>query len=164
MISIRRFKESDWSAVWQFMKPVFRVGETYAFPPDIPEKEAFRIWVELPQTTYVAVDDNNKINGTYYIKPNQPGQGAHVCNCGYLVSESARGQGIASEMCDHSQQKALALGFLAMQFNLVVSTNEGAVRLWKKLGFSVIGTLPKAFNHPLQGYVDALIMYKWLSV
>jgi RimJ/RimL family protein N-acetyltransferase len=163
MISIRRFEENDWLAVWRFMEPVFRAGDTYAFSPDISEKEAYRIWVELPHATYVAVDDNKAILGTYYIKPNQPSQGAHVCNCGYIVSEKARGQGIASRMCDHSQQEALDKGFLAMQFNLVVSTNEGAVRLWEKLGFSVLGTLPKAFNHPLHGFVDALIMYKWLS-
>lgn len=118
--------------------------------------------MELPQETYVALSQDDKILGTYYIKSNQPGLGAHVCNCGYIVSESARGQGVASSMCMHSQQVAVDLGFRAMQYNLVASTNEGAIRLWKKLGFQVVGTLPNAFNNKSAGYVDALVMYKEL--
>jgi RimJ/RimL family protein N-acetyltransferase len=163
MITIRRFEEDDWTAVWGIIKPVFRAGETYAYPPDISEQKSHKVWVVTPTATYVAVDQDDTVLGTYYLKPNQPGLGAHVCNCGYIVAEAVRGQGVASRMCDHSQQEALAQGFLAMQFNLVVSTNEGAVRLWKKKGFAVIGTLPNAFNHPLHGFVDAFVMYKQLS-
>ncbi len=163
MITIRRFEESDWAAVWGIIKPVFRAGDTYAFRPDISEEEAHRVWVKTPAVTYVAVDDKDTVLGTYYIKPNQPGSGAHICNCGYIVSENSRGQGIAGRMCDHSQGEAITQGFLAMQFNLVVSTNGGAIHLWKRKGFTIIGTIPKAFNHPLQGFVDAFIMYKQLS-
>jgi RimJ/RimL family protein N-acetyltransferase len=115
------------------------------------------------KATYVAVDQGETILGTYYIKPNQHGLGDHICNCGYIVSENARGQGIASQICEHSQQEAVTQGFRAMQFNFVVSTNESAVHLWKKLGFNVIGTVPEAFRHPRHGYVDAFIMYKRLS-
>ncbi len=110
------------------------------------------------------MNGTNKILGTYYIKPNQPALGAHVCNCGYIVAEKARGKGIASEMCSHSQHKALSMGFKAMQYNLVVSTNKGAVRLWKKLGFRIIGTLPRAFRHSQSGFVDAFVMYKQLEI
>jgi RimJ/RimL family protein N-acetyltransferase len=163
MIAIRPFEESDWAATWQVIQPVFRTGETYAFSPDITEEEAHRYWIEIPVQTFVAVDENDEIIGTYYIKPNQPALGAHVCNCGYIVAEQARGRGIASEMCVHSQQEAIARGFRAMQYNLVASTNEVAVRLWKKHGFEVIGTLPEAFHHPRLGFVDALVMYKQLE-
>ena len=162
-MEIRKYQETDWSQVWPIIKKVFRAGETYAFTPEITEQEAHNIWVELPQKTYVVTDQNNIILGTYYIKPNQPGLGSHVCNCGYIVSENVRSKGIASIMCEHSQKKAVNLGFRAMQYNLVVSTNEGAIRLWKKFGFQVIGTLPKAFNSKSAGYVDALIMYKQLT-
>jgi ribosomal protein S18 acetylase RimI-like enzyme len=162
MITIRTFKESDWPAVWQAIEPVFRAGDTYAFPRDISEEEAHKAWVSVPKETYVAVDQESVILGTYYIKPNQPGQGDHICNCGYIVSENARGQGIASAMCEHSQKEALAKGFQAMQYNLVVSTNSGAVRLWKRHGFDVIGTVPEAFRHPVHGFVDAFVMYKKL--
>lgn len=163
MITIRYFNESDWPAVWCILEPVFRAGDTYAFPRDISEEEAHKAWILIPKATYVAVDVDNHILGTYYIKPNQPGQGDHICNCGYIVSQNARGQGIASQMCEHSQREAIAQGFRAMQYNLVVSTNLDAVHLWKKQGFDVIGTVPQAFRHPLHGYVDAFVMYKQLS-
>jgi RimJ/RimL family protein N-acetyltransferase len=103
-----------------------------------------------------------EILGTYYLKANQHGLGGHICNCGYIVSERARGKGIASIMCEHSQAEAVTHGFRGMQYNLVVSTNEGAIRLWKKHGFHVVGTLPGAFRDPDLGYVDAHIMFKQL--
>jgi RimJ/RimL family protein N-acetyltransferase len=162
MITIRPIAESDWNAVWRIIEPVFRTGENYAFSPDISEEEAYRVWVEAPQVTYIAMDTENKIVGTYYIKPNQPALGAHVCNCGYITSKEVRGRGVATAMCEHSQSEAIALGFRAMQFNLVVSTNESAVRLWIKLGYDIIGTLPNSFRHPKLGYVDAHVMYKQL--
>jgi ribosomal protein S18 acetylase RimI-like enzyme len=163
MIKIRRFEERDWAAMWRFIEPVFRAGETYAFSPDISKEEAYQVWIEKPSATYVAVNEVNEVLGSYYIKPNQPTLGAHVCNCGYIVAEEARGKGIASEMCKHSQREAIERGFRAMQYNLVVSTNEGAVRLWKTHGFEVVGTLPEAFRHPRLGFVDALVMYKQLK-
>lgn len=161
-MEIRKYQETDWKHVWPIIEKVFRAGETYAFSPEIKEQDAHKVWIELPQETYVVTGRDKEIFGTYYIKPNQPGLGAHVCNCGYIVSENARGQGIASSMCEHSQQLAVDLGFRAMQYNLVASTNEGAIRLWKKHGFQVIGTLPNAFNSKSVGYVDALVMYKEL--
>jgi ribosomal protein S18 acetylase RimI-like enzyme len=163
MIDIRPHKKQDWVLVWRVIEPVFRAGETYAFSTDISEEKAHQVWIEKPLATFVAVDENSKILGTYYIKPNQPGLGSHVCNCGYIVAGKARGKGIASAMCEHSQAEAVARGFRAMQYNLVVSTNEGAIRLWKRHGFDVIGRLPKAFRHARLGFVDALVMYKQLE-
>lgn len=162
MLTIRRIEESDWEAIWPIVGKEFRSGETYVYSPEISEMEAYRVWVEVPLATYIAVEDDD-IVGTYYLKPNQPALGAHVCNCGYIVPEHARGKGVASLMCEHSQTEAKTHGFRAMQYNLVVSTNAGAVRLWEKLGFEVVGVLPKAFNHKQLGYVDALVMYKELG-
>jgi predicted N-acetyltransferase YhbS len=125
---IRPYQDQDWSDVWAIIKPVFRAGETYAFSPDITEEEAHKVWIEKPEVTFVAVGENEEILGTYYIKPNQPTLGAHVCNCGYIVAEQARGLGIASVMCEHSQGEAATRGFRAMQYNLVVSTNDIAVQ------------------------------------
>ena len=163
MMKIRPIEERDWTSAWRIIEPVFRAGESYAFSSDITEKEAHMVWVEVPLATFVAVDPGNIVLGTYYIKPNQPALGAHVCNCGYIVAEKARGKGIASAMCGHSQREAVSRGFRAMQYNLVVSTNESAIRLWKKHGFEVIGTLPGAFRHLQLGFVDALVMYKQLD-
>ncbi|RJQ48306.1 MAG: GNAT family N-acetyltransferase [Gammaproteobacteria bacterium] len=163
MTTIRPIEESDWPATWAILEPVFRAGDTYSFASDISEAEAFKVWVEVPAATFVVEDDSGHILGTYYIKANQPGQGAHVCNCGYVVGETSRGKGIASAMCEHSQQEAMRRGFRSMQYNLVVSTNTGAVRLWKKLGFEIVGALPEAFRHPTHGFVDAYVMYKKLE-
>lgn len=158
---IKKYQEAEWNQLWSIISTVFREGETYAFSPDITEDEAHRVWIESPTDTYIAVDDD-VILGTYVIKPNQPTLGSHVCNCGYIVADSARGKGVATRMCEHSQREAVRLGFRAMQYNLVVSTNEGAIQLWKKLGFEVVGVLPEAFNSKSLGYVDALVMYKKL--
>ncbi|MGQ2965854.1 GNAT family N-acetyltransferase [Methylophilus sp.] len=159
---IREATIADFDQIWPIFQTVVTAGETYTYPRDTTREQAIKLWLEAPRKTFVA-EENGKILGTYYIKTNQPGGGDHVCNCGYMVSPAARGRGLASSMCEHSQQIARSLGYLAMQFNFVASTNEGAVRLWTKLGFETVGRLPKAFNHPGLGYVDALVMYKWLA-
>jgi ribosomal protein S18 acetylase RimI-like enzyme len=159
---IRPFEQADWTAVWRLLHATFLAADTYAFAPESSEAEIHRAWVELPAATFVACASDGSVLGTYFIKPNQPGLGAHVCNCGYVVAPEAQGQGLASAMCAHSQAQALAMGFRAMQFNLVVATNTRAVRLWQRLGFSVVGTLPGAFHRGRVEFVDALVMYKTL--
>jgi L-amino acid N-acyltransferase YncA len=161
-MNIREATEKDFDAIWPIFHEIVSAGETYAYPQDTTRNEALKIWLQAPRKTYVFEDDN-KIIGTYYIKTNQSGPGSHVCNCGYMVSSKARGKGLATAMCEHSQKVALELGYKAMQFNFVAASNEGAIRLWNKLGFEIVGRLPKAFNHPTKGYVDALVMYKWLQ-
>jgi ribosomal protein S18 acetylase RimI-like enzyme len=162
MISIRKYHATDWTAVWPILRSTIQAGETYTFSPDSSEAEIHKAWVEIPSATYVACDPDGRVLGTYFIKPNQPGLGAHVCNCGYVVASTAERRGIASLMCEHSQGEAITMGFRAMQFNFVVSTNERAVRLWQRLGYEIVGRLPGAFHHPRLGYVDALIMFKQL--
>ncbi len=161
-VGIRPFEEADWRDVLGILQQVIRAGETYALDRDMTPQQMHRLWVELPAATYVAIVDG-QIVGTYYLKPNQSGGGRHVANCGYMVSDAARGKGVASTMCLHSQDAARSLGFQAMQYNFVASTNEGAIRLWQKLGFEIVGKLPNAFDHPSRGLVDALVMYKWLG-
>lgn len=161
MITIRKFEPRDWPAVWQIIEPVFRAGETCAYSPDISEADARKSWIDAHPATYVAESDG-VILGTYYLKPNQPGLGSHVCNAGYIVSDQARGQGVATLMCENSQKEAIRMGFRAMQFNIVVATNETAVRLWQKLGFEIVGRLPGAFDHSKLGFVDAFVMHKQL--
>jgi RimJ/RimL family protein N-acetyltransferase len=158
---IREAVDDDFDRIWPIFHEIVSAGDTYPYPTDTNKNEAFHLWLEKPLKTFV-YEENGQILGTYYIKENQPGSGSHVCNCGYMVSSRARGRGIATSMCNHSQNAALELGFKAMQYNLVVTINEVAVKLWEKLGFEVIGCLPKAFKHPNLGYVDAYVMYKWL--
>jgi len=160
-MNIRIATEDDFDRIWPIFHEIVSVGDTYAYPEDATKEEALQIWLKAPRKTFV-FEDNSDILGTYYIKTNHAGPGSHVCNCGYMVSSKARGKGLATLMCEHSQETAKELGYKAMQFNFVASSNEVAVRLWKKLGFETVGLLPKAFNHPSKGYVDALVMYKWL--
>jgi RimJ/RimL family protein N-acetyltransferase len=160
--SIRRYRDSDWRAVWLLLRPAIEAGETYAFAPESTEGEIQAAWIDAASATYVACAADGSVVGTYFIKPNQPGLGSHVCNCGYVVDERVQGRGVATAMCGHSQAEAVALGFRAMQFNFVVATNERAIRLWRKLGFSVVGRLPRAFRHRRLGFVDVLIMFKEL--
>lgn len=161
-MQIREAVSEDWKSIWPIFQEVVLAGETYAYEIDTSFEQAKVIWLEVPRKTYVCVEDG-KVLGTYYLKTNQTGPGKHVCNCGYMVASEARGKGIATVMCEHSQKTALDFGYKAMQFNFVASSNEGAVHLWNKLGFQTVGSLPKAFKHPMQGYIDALVMYKWLG-
>jgi ribosomal protein S18 acetylase RimI-like enzyme len=161
---IRSYTPDDWERVWAILEPVFRAGETYAFRTDISADEARQAWTSSPKVVFVALDETTgELLGTYYLRPNVDGPGSHICNCGYVVSENAQGKGVASQMCEHSLVEAASRGYRAMQYNLVVSTNERAVRLWKRMGFDVIGTVPGAFRHPRLGFVDAYVMYKSLG-
>jgi len=161
MLQIREASEVDFDKIWPIFQGIASAGDTYAYPTNITKAEGRRLWLETPRKTFLAEDDG-EVLGTYYIKTNQAGPGAHVCNCGYMVAADAQGRGIATAMCKHSQVVALELGYEAMQFNFVASTNEGAVRLWQKLGFDIVARLPGAFKHPARGNVDALVIYKWL--
>ena len=159
---IREATAEDLDLIWPIFHAVVSTGDTYALDADTTRDQARVLWLEIPHKTFI-VEEDVLAPGTYALKANAAGGGAHVCNCGYMVAPEARGRGLATRMCLHSQEVALALGYKAMQFNLVVSTNTGALRLWKKLGFSVAGRLPKAFDHPTEGYVDAFVMIKWLA-
>jgi len=162
MVEIKLAQDAYFEEIWPIIHDVFKKGDTYPFSTQTTKSDAFQIWMKHPKATYVAYRAD-EIVGTYYIKPNQPGLGSHVCNAGYIVVSKARGQGIGRAMCRHSLNEARQLGFKAMQYNLVVCTNKGAIKLWQDLGFKIIGTLPKAFNHREKGFVDALIMYQWLA-
>jgi ribosomal protein S18 acetylase RimI-like enzyme len=160
-MKIRPITAADFDQVWPIIQAIVQGQETYAFDPAMDRDTAWNLWVELPKATFVAERDG-LILGTYYIKPNAAGPGSHVCNCGYMTAEAARGQGVASALCVHSIETGRELGFLAMQFNSVVSTNQIAVALWKKHGFNIVGTLPKAYRHRTQGLVDCYVMFRAL--
>jgi GNAT superfamily N-acetyltransferase len=124
-------------------------------------RKALAFWFAPSHEVFVAEDSGHAV-GTYFLRPNQTGGGAHVANCGYITATAASGRGVARAMCAHSLDRARTRGFRAMQFNFVVAANERAVRLWQSLGFAIVGRLPEAFRHPSLGYVDAYIMHRML--
>jgi len=158
MLHIRQARPIDHDVIWSILQPVFRAGETYTIPRDIEQAEALSYWFSAGNQVFVAEEDGNVL-GTYYLRPNQRGGGSHVCNCGYMTAAHSTGRGVAKQMCLHSKEQAKNDGYLAMQFNFVVSTNERAVKLWQSLGFEIVGRLPSAFKHPTIGFVDALVMF-----
>jgi L-amino acid N-acyltransferase YncA len=160
---IRPASRADEDGIWNIFFAVVAPGDTYAFDPQTPREEAMAYWFRPDTHTYVAESDDGTVVGTYILKPNQPALGSHVANAGFMVSPAARGSGVGRRMGEHCLAEARRLGFRAMQFNFVVSTNEAAVRLWQQLGFQIVGTLPGAFRHARHGFVDAYVMFKALE-
>ena len=163
-LTIRPARPEDAEAILAILLPAFRAGETYAVDPQIDAAGARDYWLAPGKTVFVAETSGpgGRVVGTGYVRANQAGGGAHVANAGFVSDPAARGRGVASALLDHALTVARAMGFRAMQFNFVVSTNEGAIRLWTRAGFAIVGRLPGAFRHPTAGYVDALEMYRTL--
>lgn len=159
MTQIRLATDADFPEIWRIFKSVIASGTTYVNRPDTTESEARTKWMDPEAQTFVA-EINQKIVGSYLIKPNQVDLGSHIANASYIVDESTRGQGVGKTLALHSITTAKNLGYHAIQFNFVVSTNFAAVKLWQSVGFQIIGTIPKAFKHSSLGYVDAYIMFQ----
>lgn len=153
---------ADWPEVWAILEPVFREGRTYPLPCDVNESDAKLYWIKTDGFNGVARDDGGVVVGAYYLRPDQGGPGSHICNAGYVIAEAARGRKLATPLCLQSQTQAKAMGFEAMIFNLVVSTNEAGVKAWLRAGMEIIGTKPKAFRLPDGEPADAHIMWKGL--
>lgn len=162
-MQIRPLAPEDRAALGALLAPILNAGDTYAAPRDLSPDAALAWWTQSPKTVHVAVDAAGRILGSYYIRPNAEGNGDHICNCGYLSDPAARGRGVATALLAHSLDLARAAGYRGMQFNAVVSTNEGAIRLWSRAGFETLARVPGAFHHPVHGYVDTLIMFKPLQ-
>lgn len=159
---IKKATADDFDAIWEIFKQVIKTGDTYVFNPKTPKEDLHKNWFAPYMDTFVLVDENQAVLGTYIIKPNQIDLGNHIANCSYMVHPKNHGKGIGKLLCEHSLDFAKESGYLAIQFNIVVSTNRAAVALWEKLGFNIIGTTPKGFKHQILGLVDTYIMYKEL--
>jgi GNAT superfamily N-acetyltransferase len=160
-VAIRSAAPNDREAIWRIMEPIIRAGETYSLPRDMRREDALVHWFAPDRSVFVA-EEGGEIIGTYYLRANRPGPGAHVANAGFMVSDKLGGKGVGRALCEHALATAKARGFAAMQFNFVVAANDRAVRLWQRMGFAEIGRTPDAFQHPRLGLVDALVMYRKL--
>ena len=183
-MKIRPATAADREAIWNIFHEVVAAGETYALDPNISREDALTYWFAPGTHTYLVEIDpefvgeadsfpgtatpsstanpNHVTAGTYILRPNQSGGGSHVANAGFMVSASSRDQRLGRAMAEHCLSEARRLGFRAMQFNYVISTNTVAIRLWQDFGFEIVGTLPSAFCHPDKGYVDVYVMYRSL--
>jgi L-amino acid N-acyltransferase YncA len=161
VLHVRPATTKDRDAIWEIFHAVVAAGDTYSFDPNISRKDALAYWIRSGTQTYVA-EQERQIVGTYILKPNQLAGGAHVANAAFMVATDARGFGVGRAMAEHCLSEARRSSFRAMQFNFVVSTNESALRLWRNLGFKIVGTLPEAFRHPTLGYVDVYVMFRSL--
>lgn len=161
---IRDAAADDWPAIWPFLHRIVATGETYTWDRDTSKERARATWMHenLPGRTVVAVDADGTVIGTAEMHPNQGGPGAHVANAGFMVDPDHARRGIGRALAEYVLAQARADGYRAMQFNAVVETNIGAIELWRSLGFSIIGTVPAAFNHPVEGYVGLHIMHRLL--
>lgn len=160
-MTIRSATSADADAIWRIFQAVIAVGDTYTFLPGTPKDEAVAYFLGSGIRSWVLEDDGLVI-GMYKLIPNHAGLGSHVANASFMVDPAAQGKGAGRLMGEHCLAEARRAGYQAMQFNFVVSTNTAAVELWKKLGFEIVGTLPKAFRHAMLGHVDALVMHRFL--
>jgi L-amino acid N-acyltransferase YncA len=159
---IRAATDDDRDAVWEIFRATVAPGDAFVYAPNTPREEAMAYWFGKGTRTYVA-EEEGKIVGSYILRDNRPGLGNHVSNAGFMVDPAARGSGVGRKMGEHALNEARRLGYRAMQFNFVISSNESAVRLWQQLGFEIVGTLPGAFRHARKGLVDAYVMFRSLE-
>ncbi|MFD8380066.1 GNAT family N-acetyltransferase [Streptomyces sp. NPDC059679] len=160
---IREATPRDWPAIWPFFHEIVAAGETFTYPLDLSEEQGRDWWLlEPPNRTVVAVDEAGTVLGTAKMNNNHMGNGAHIASASYMVDPAHSGQGVGRALCAYSLDWARAAGFRRMQFNAVVETNVHAVRLYRSLGFEVLGTLPEGFRHPTNGYVGLHIMHRAL--
>jgi len=185
VLEIRSATNEDRDAIWDIFQEIVAAGDTYAFDPEMSREAALTYWFQPGAHTYVAEQDwqsvgeavgfpgtaapsstveahERDIVGTYILKANQAGPGSHVANAAFMVASDAQGTGVGRRMAEHCVTEARQLGFRAMQFNFVISTNTSAIHLWDQLGFKIVGTLPGAFRHPKRGYVDVYVMFRSL--
>jgi L-amino acid N-acyltransferase YncA len=160
-IVIRELEGADMRALFGIFKEVLEPGDIFPYPLETDFLKFSEIWLPEKSFSYVAVN-NGVTCGAYCVKPQWPGRGSHVATATYMVGAAARGKGVGLALAEHSIEAARERGYRAMQFNLVISTNAAAVKLWQKVGFKIIGTVPGGFEHAELGFVDTYLMHRFL--
>ena len=156
---IRPMTEADWPRVWPFFDEIVQAGETYAYPLDLTSEQARELWTMRPPGQTVVLDEDGVITGSATMGPNRPGRGSHVGTASFMVAPAGRGRGVGRALGEYVVQWHREAGFDAIQFNAVVETNTVAVRLWQSLGFTIVGTVPAAFDSRAHGRVGLHVMH-----
>jgi L-amino acid N-acyltransferase YncA len=158
-VQIREATTEDWRQIWPIFAATVRAGDTYAYDEGLTSAEAAALWMEPPPGRTVVAEADGVVLGTAKMGPNRAGRGAHIGTASFMVGSEARGRGVGRELAEYVVRWHREEGFRGIQFNAVVETNTAAVRLWKALGFEVVGTVPGAFRHPEHGYVGLHVMF-----
>jgi len=161
VVTIRETRQEDADAIWRIFQTVVASGDTYVFAADTSRAEALEYFTGAGITSRVAELDG-RVVAMYKLIPNRRDRGSHVANASFMVDPAVHGKGVGRQLGEHCLDQARREGYQAMQFNFVVSTNEGAVHLWQALGFKILATIPKAFDHAQLGLVDAYVMHRFL--
>jgi L-amino acid N-acyltransferase YncA len=161
-VNIREAREADWPSIYPIFRAIVDEGATYAFPAGLSEEAARPWWMESAPSVTVVATEGDVVVGTAKLGPNRPGRGSHVATASFMVDPAARGHGVGSALGTYALEWARAGGYRAMQFNAVVETNDAAVRLWRRLGFEILATVPEAFDHRDRGLVGLHVMYRRL--
>jgi L-amino acid N-acyltransferase YncA len=157
---IRDATTADWPLIWPFVHQIVAAGDTFTYDPELGEAEAEAMWmVDAPGRVVVAAADGGDVVGTANMYANRSGPGAHIASASYMVDGAHRGRGVGRALVVDSLRWARACGFRGMQFNAVAQTNTHAVRLYETLGFTVLGTVPGGFRHPIHGDVGLHVMF-----
>lgn len=162
-MQIRTATGDDWPFIFPFFSAIVEAGDTYAYPPALTLETAQPLWMEPPPGRTVVAVDGDVVLGSAKMGPNRPGRGAHVATASFMVDPAHSGRGVGRALGEHVVAWARDAGYRSMQFNAVVETNTAAVRLWQSLGFSILTTVPEAFDHPKHGYVGLHVMWQPLT-
>ena len=158
---IRDAEADDWQHIWPFWRRIVATGESYAWDPRTPEAAARELWMPSGARVFVVEEENGVLVASAQLKPNYGGPASDVANAGFMVDPDAAGRGIGRRLAEHVLAQARRDGYRAMVFNAVVETNP-ALHLWRSLGFTIVGTIPRAFRHPGRGPVALHVMHREL--
>ncbi len=158
-MEIRESTEDDWPQVWPIVREVVRAADTYTYDPAMTEDHAREIWISTPPSRTVVAVEDGRVLGTAKMGPNRDGPGAHVSTASFMVDKDVRGKGVGSALCAHVLEWAREQGFAGMQFNAVAESNVAGIRVYERLGFEIVGTVPGAFEHPTRGRIGLHVMY-----
>ena len=147
----------DAAAIWNEV-----VEEQNSFPQNVPFTETEADEFFKSQTRTACLFEDGKMVGIYILHPNNAGNCGHIANCSYGLTKSARGKGLGRLLVEDSITEGQKAGFRGIQFNAVVSTNYAAIKLYQRLGFKILATVPGGFKNPDGTYTDTYIMFKEL--
>lgn len=160
--TLNLFDQKDEKGLYAIFREVVDSGSQ--FPYECSSIEEFHRQFFTPQArVYVCHSFDGKVVGGFYLRANFSGRSSHIANAAYMVHNTYRGKGVGSLLVKASLHLAKDLGLHAMQFNMVLSQNRLAVKLYERLGFNIVGTIPQAIRNPDGSYQDGLVMYRKLD-